>query len=218
MFADAGPIEVLRGFRRLPAELARLMLGLHALDAGPVEAALRSDGGRGTAQLGADALLADLAVGRGCELSAVRPWLDARRPAPGPTVVCHGDLHALNVLSAGDRVTVVDWELATVGDPALDVARTALILAAVPVEMSAAARRPVQRLGAGAARRFVRAYTEHRPLDPRAVAWYGVLHAARILARLEQRDSASDPVLDAWAPTAPLLRARIERIAGIPIS
>jgi aminoglycoside phosphotransferase (APT) family kinase protein len=133
-------------------------------------------------------------------------------------VVCHGDLHALNVLAAGDHLTVVDWELATVGDPALDVARTALILAAVPVEMSPRARRPVQRLGNGAARRFIRAYTEHRPLDPNAVTWHEVLHAARILARLERRDAAPDPVLDAWAPTAPLLRARIERIAGIRIS
>jgi aminoglycoside phosphotransferase (APT) family kinase protein len=214
LFADAGPVEVFRGFRQVPALLARLMADLHALDAAPVLDALGAAGVSGN-DLGAGALLADLDRLPPSGLTLVRAWLDASRPPAAAPVVAHGDLHAMNVLADGERMTVVDWELATVGDPALDVARTALMLAAVPVEMPGAVRPLVQRLGRRAARQFVAAYRDRRPLAPEALDWYEVAHAARILARLSARDAGADPVLHAWAPTAPFLRARIERLSGL---
>jgi aminoglycoside phosphotransferase (APT) family kinase protein len=214
LFADAGPVEVLRGFRQVPGLLAGLMADLHALDAAPVVDAL---GAAGVAEedLGAAALLADLDRQPGSGPDLVRNWLEAARPGAADAAVCHGDLHALNVLADGERRTVVDWELATVGDPALDVARTALMLAAVPVEMPRAVRPLVQRLGRGAARRFVAAYRDRRPLAPAALDWYEVAHAARILARLSARDDRADAVLDAWEPTAPYLRTRVEQVSGL---
>jgi aminoglycoside phosphotransferase (APT) family kinase protein len=216
LFADAGPIEVFRGFRQVPGLLATLMADLHTLDPAPVDAALRA-AGVPDRDLGADALLADLDRGVGAGLGLVHSWLATNRPPPSGKAVCHGDLHALNILAGGDTTTVVDWELATVGDPALDVARTALILAAVPVEMSGAVRPIVQRLGRGAARRFVAAYRDRRPLAQPALDWYEVAHAARLLARLWAQDAGApaDPVLEAWAPTAPYLRARIEQVSGL---
>jgi aminoglycoside phosphotransferase (APT) family kinase protein len=218
LFADAGPLAMLRGLRQVPAELARLMLALHDIDAGPVLADLHATG-TGPNPLGADGLLRDIDRG-GDRLPGLLAWLTHHRPPPAGPVVCHGDLHALNVLADGTRRCVVDWELATVGDPALDVARTALLLAAVPVDMPARVRPVVQRLGRGAAARFVRSYTGHRSLDAGALEWYQVLHAGRIVARLSGRDpeAVDDPVLDAWAPTAPFLCARIEAVTGIGIS
>ncbi len=39
-----------------------------------------------------------------------------------PTTLVHGELYASNVLIAGDRVSVVDWELAGIGPGVLDLA------------------------------------------------------------------------------------------------
>jgi aminoglycoside phosphotransferase (APT) family kinase protein len=51
-------------------------------------------------------------------------WLSAHLPDPGPTGVLHGDFHLDNCLfsTRGARLAaVIDWELATVGDPLLDL-------------------------------------------------------------------------------------------------
>jgi aminoglycoside phosphotransferase (APT) family kinase protein len=56
---------------------------------------------------------------------AVAEWLAANRPAGGPPAILHGDFHADNCLfslGAPVRVTaIVDWEMATIGDPLLDL-------------------------------------------------------------------------------------------------
>ena len=39
-----------------------------------------------------------------------------------PRVLCHHDLHPLNLLDTGDRLWLVDWEYGGRGDPLLDVA------------------------------------------------------------------------------------------------
>src|SRR5262249_28754309 len=44
------------------------------------------------------------------------------RLAALPTTLVHGELYASNVLLAGNRVCVVDWELAGIGPGVLDVA------------------------------------------------------------------------------------------------
>lgn len=42
--------------------------------------------------------------------------------------LCHGDFHPGNVLLAAQGPIVIDWENASAGEPAADVARTALLL------------------------------------------------------------------------------------------
>jgi aminoglycoside phosphotransferase (APT) family kinase protein len=59
----------------------------------------------------------------------VARWLNQRLPEPGPTGLLHGDLHLGNLLFSEDGRTVsaiVDWELATLGDPLLDLAELAV--------------------------------------------------------------------------------------------
>jgi len=54
----------------------------------------------------------------------VATWLEERRPASWTPGVIHGDFHFANVLIAPDRgavAAIVDWELATIGDPLLDL-------------------------------------------------------------------------------------------------
>ena len=63
----------------------------------------------------------------------VGAWLDAHRPREVRAGLMHGDFHFANVIirpDAGDLAAVVDWELATIGDPLLDLGH---LLATWPV-------------------------------------------------------------------------------------
>lgn len=46
---------------------------------------------------------------------------------PGGVQVCHGDFHPDNVMMTSGGPVIIDWSNATAGDPAGDVARTAMI-------------------------------------------------------------------------------------------
>jgi aminoglycoside phosphotransferase (APT) family kinase protein len=63
----------------------------------------------------------DLPAGR-----RISDWLDAHRPAHRPSALCHGDYKLDNVLFAPEApprlVAVVDWEMAAIGDPLVDLA------------------------------------------------------------------------------------------------
>jgi aminoglycoside phosphotransferase (APT) family kinase protein len=54
----------------------------------------------------------------------VASWLEANRPEQGRAGILHGDYHLANVMYApdsGELAAIVDWELATIGDPLLDL-------------------------------------------------------------------------------------------------
>jgi aminoglycoside phosphotransferase (APT) family kinase protein len=58
-------------------------------------------------------------------VDAVGEWLDINRPASWQPGLVHGDFHLANVMfspSGPELVAVVDWEMATIGDPLLDLA------------------------------------------------------------------------------------------------
>jgi thiamine kinase-like enzyme len=44
------------------------------------------------------------------------------RSTARPETLCHNDLHHLNLIEAGDRLWLVDWEYGGVGDPIFDLA------------------------------------------------------------------------------------------------
>lgn len=57
-------------------------------------------------------------------VDAICAWLEANRPATMRPGLIHGDFHLANVMFAPDApelAAVVDWELATRGDPLLDL-------------------------------------------------------------------------------------------------
>ncbi len=64
-------------------------------------------------------------------IAAIGAWLDAHLPADARIGIMHGDYHIANVLFAhdGELAAILDWELATIGDPLLDLGR---LLAAWP--------------------------------------------------------------------------------------
>lgn len=57
-------------------------------------------------------------------VAEVAAWLESSRPASFQPGLVHGDFHMGNVMFSGKRcelVAVVDWELATIGDPLIDL-------------------------------------------------------------------------------------------------
>jgi len=46
---------------------------------------------------------------------------------PDGNVLCHGDFHPDNVIVSKNKVVVIDWMTATIGNPMSDVARTSII-------------------------------------------------------------------------------------------
>jgi aminoglycoside phosphotransferase (APT) family kinase protein len=57
-------------------------------------------------------------------LKDARAWTSEHLPPPSPAVLIHGDLLGQNILLSleDEPVGVIDWEFATAGDPAYDLA------------------------------------------------------------------------------------------------
>ncbi len=177
---------------------------LHALDAAPLLEAMDRAGGRDAVTF--DGLLAQLQsriVRRSLDgLRGAMEWLTEHRPpAPERPVICHGDLHPQNILMAGGAVTgVIDWPNVVVADPAYDVASTRIILGLVPLTLSAMpapVRALVRLVRPVLLARHLAGYRRHRPIDPRAFAYYEAASCMRPLVRAaENRLSAAAGALN----------------------
>jgi aminoglycoside phosphotransferase (APT) family kinase protein len=70
-------------------------------------------------------------------------WLEANRPPAGPAGVLHGDFHLDNCLFSPHEprlLAVIDWEMATVGDPLIDVGLALAFWGRRPLEACAMPR------------------------------------------------------------------------------
>ena len=118
-------------------------------------------------------------------------WLEANRPAEGPPTILHGDFHLDNCLITPGppaRVSaIIDWELATVGDPLVDLG---LLLGfwgtdrARPIAMErvqALSRLP----GAPGRRALADYYTSLTGRSTQALAFYMVLALFKLAAIVE---------------------------------
>ncbi|MEO5598681.1 MAG: phosphotransferase family protein [Novosphingobium sp.] len=57
-------------------------------------------------------------------LNEIAVWLDANRPNSFVPGIMHGDYHLANVMfhhDTADVVAIIDWEMATIGDPLIDL-------------------------------------------------------------------------------------------------
>ena len=109
-------------------------------------------------------------------LDEVGEWLERNRPSSFVPGIIHGDFHLGNVMyrhESPELAAVVDWELATVGDPLIDLGlimafwpeagEAPTAVSVVPWEGFPRIDEMVQRYGEGSAR------------DLSAIDWYGVL-------------------------------------------
>lgn len=58
------------------------------------------------------------------DVAGVARWLEANRPASFTPGILHGDYHLANVMyrhDAPELAAIIDWELATIGDPLIDL-------------------------------------------------------------------------------------------------
>jgi tRNA A-37 threonylcarbamoyl transferase component Bud32 len=80
---------------------------------------------------------------------------------PRGTRLCHGDLHLENVICSNRGLSAVDWQKATAGHPAGDVARTALMLRYGSLNVGGLARYlPLNVIRAALARFYVERYCQ----------------------------------------------------------
>jgi len=120
-------------------------------------------------------------------MDALAAFLAGHRPADGPPGLMHGDYHLGNLLVDGGqpRITaVLDWEMATVGDPLVDLGR---FLASLPDE-----HETVESDGAlwtagdvGPASEIAAVYADGSDRNLDALDWYVVLACFKLGIILE---------------------------------
>jgi aminoglycoside phosphotransferase (APT) family kinase protein len=121
----------------------------------------------------------------------IRTWLDAHRPLDQPPALCHGDYKLDNVLFAVDSppqlLAVVDWEMAAIGDPIVDLA-WALIFhpgpeGTVPLGRSKDPMFAVDQLPGRP--QLIERYATRSGRDVGAIGWYDVFSRWKLAIVLE---------------------------------
>ena len=95
------------------------------------------------------------------------------RSAP---VLCHGDTWGGNLLiDAGDVTGLIDWTVATVAEPALDIAFLTTALSLAPVPFPRPMQRTAQRVGRRLATAYRSIYEAGSSADLSSVPYYEAL-------------------------------------------
>ncbi len=109
-------------------------------------------------------------------LAEISRWLEDNRPKSFEPGILHGDFHLGNVMFRNDSpdvAAVVDWELATVGDPLVDLG---LIIAMWPESDGQSALISIEPWkGFPAVDELVDRYRANTSRDMSMIEWYGVL-------------------------------------------
>ena len=122
--------------------------------------------------------------------------LRASMPRPQPPTVVHNDYKLDNVMLDPDDpdrlVAVLDWEMATVGDPLVDLGLTLVYWQQLgtPPEEATGLGAPGAAAGWFSRRRFIERYARRSGRDTSAIAWYemlGTFKLAVILQQIHQR-------------------------------
>ncbi len=124
----------------------------------------------------------------------------ARDEAPA---ICHNDFHPMNVLAGPrERLTVIDWSEAALGDRHSDVARTAALLWFAPLVASSRAERTLLLAVRGLFRgRHISAYRRRLSIDASRLRFWEAAHAFNGWLQLIE--------LDRRGPDAPELQLEL---------
>ena len=126
-------------------------------------------------------------------LETVADWLETNRPASFTPGILHGDFHLGNVMYRHDGAglaAVVDWELATVGDPLLDVGLVMAFWPGPDGDFGPATVQPWD--GFPTIDEMIDRYFERSPRDVSAIDWYGVLACYKTGIILEGTNARAD--------------------------
>jgi aminoglycoside phosphotransferase (APT) family kinase protein len=124
------------------------------------------------------------------QFDRVAVWLEANRPPEQPPAILHGDIHLDNTLFDAQRPVlraIVDWEMATVGDPLLDVGLLLALWGARPIEPCAIASvQAVTRTAPGPARAdLLQRYAARTGRDVSHIDYYMALALWKLAAIIE---------------------------------
>jgi aminoglycoside phosphotransferase (APT) family kinase protein len=158
-------------------------------------------------------------------VDAVADWLGRRLPREQPPALCHGDYKLDNLLYSPDlparALAVVDWEMAGVGDPLVDLAWALIFLPQEgnPLALGAAGQPGGYRLaGLPTESELVERYAEQTGRDVSALDWYRVFSPWKLAIVLEgsfakwRRGESSNPLHEHFGPMADRLLARAESL------
>lgn len=119
-------------------------------------------------------------------VARVAEWLDANRPTELTPGILHGDYHLANVMyrkDSAELAAIVDWELATIGDPLLDLG---WLLATWPDDEGGQQTTTVTPWkGFPSAQELVEHYRARSERDLSHIEWYGVLACYKLGILLE---------------------------------
>lgn len=118
-------------------------------------------------------------------IAHIADWLDAHRPATFTPGILHGDYHLANVMYRYDGpalAAIVDWELATIGDPLIDLG---WLLATWPDPEHGDVSSVRPWIGFPSADELVAHYRSRSTRDLSAIKWYGVLACYKLGILLE---------------------------------
>jgi len=156
-------------------------------------------------------------------VDSVAAWLGQHLPKEQPPALCHGDYKLDNLLFSTDlparALAVVDWEMAGIGDPLVDLAWALIFLPQEgnPLALGAAGQPGGYRLaGLPSEAALVERYAERTGRDVAALDWYRVFSPWKLAIVLEgsfakwRRGESRNPLHEHFGPMADRLLARAE--------
>jgi aminoglycoside phosphotransferase (APT) family kinase protein len=217
-------LSALRTLRAIPDVLAPSMASLHALEPSLVRDRLEP---KTNFPLTLEDFLVELrkvaAEYQRSDLEAVADWLIEHPLPPRPQVICHGDLHPLNLLMDGERAWVLDWSTALLAPRTFDVGYTSLLLQEPPLIVPPMVRGAVRRISAGLAHRFVRRYEQlsETTIDPAELRWHQGVTCLRALVEVagwtREEGAIEARVGHPWLLCQKSFASRLATLTGIEV-
>jgi aminoglycoside phosphotransferase (APT) family kinase protein len=173
--------------------------------------------------------LAQLASYRGRDLPSAHRlavWLDAKRPPEQAPTLFHGDYKADNVLYAPDSpptlLAIVDWEMASIGDPLVDVAWAMIFHPAPgkPMSLGMHGEHAFDPARVPTPTDLLARYAARSGRDLSHMRWYDVFARWKLAIALEgsyakwQRGESTKPVHEYFGRQADLLLADAEELVA----
>ncbi|UZF48190.1 phosphotransferase family protein [Rhodococcus rhodochrous] len=135
------------------------------------------------------------------QVERIASWLDDNRPPQGAPGILHGDYHVANVMFdrvAPTVVAMVDWEMATVGDPLLDLGWMLAMWPDADGESDLLESRLTGAGGLPSRAELIARYAANSDRDLSAIDWYTALAGFKLGIILEGTYARS---LSGQAPT-----------------
>jgi aminoglycoside phosphotransferase (APT) family kinase protein len=215
---------------RWPQVLLEVVERLHQVDPAPVLAAA-AKGGVEVSQLTVrrhiEFVTANLEAFGDHRTEDALAWMTENEPTPVdiPSII-HGDLWPANVLMQRGHLTgLVDWTMAGIGDPALDLgyACAGLALMPAPLPPPSPIRQGIHAAGTNLARRIREQYLQRTQTTVERIEFYEALRCLVELSAVlpyRHRSSSNSAATQRppWDKGVRALAGHFEKITGVPIA